>query len=82
MKKPDEIVHLSAKDDRDYLLDYQVIQTETLGKTDILGVPFDNVTQDESVAKIYRLLEEKKSFITFFFGSGQNHVGSKGEKTP
>lgn len=49
MKKPDEIVHLSTKDDRDYLLDYQVIQTETLGKTDILGVPFDNVTQDEFV---------------------------------
>ncbi|EMF41605.1 hypothetical protein LEP1GSC067_3320 [Leptospira interrogans serovar Lora str. TE 1992] len=67
MKKPGEIIHLSAKDDRDYLLDYQVIQTETLGKTDILGVQFDNVTQDESVAKIYRLMEERKSFITFFF---------------
>ncbi|EQA63367.1 WecB/TagA/CpsF family glycosyltransferase [Leptospira alexanderi] len=67
MKKPDEIVHLSAKDDRDYLLDYQVIQTETLGKTDILGVPFDNVTQDESVAKIYRLLQEKEKFHHILF---------------
>lgn len=67
MKKPGEIIHLSAKDDRDYLLDYQVIQTETLGKTDILGVQFDNVTQDESVAKIYRLMEEKEKFHHILF---------------
>ncbi|EPG67795.1 glycosyltransferase WecB/TagA/CpsF family protein [Leptospira wolffii serovar Khorat str. Khorat-H2] len=62
MKQPGEIRHLSAKDDRDYLLDYQTLNVENLERTPILGVPFDNASLDEAVAKIYHLMEEKDKF--------------------
>ncbi|EPG75824.1 glycosyltransferase WecB/TagA/CpsF family protein [Leptospira fainei serovar Hurstbridge str. BUT 6] len=62
MKQPGEIRHLSAKDDRDYLLDYQSMDVDNLEKTEILGVPFENASLDESVAKIYHLMEEKDHY--------------------
>ncbi|TGK06222.1 glycosyltransferase [Leptospira fluminis] len=62
MKQPGEIRHLSAKDDRDYLLDYQSLDIDNLEKTDILGVPFENASLDEAVAKIYHLMEEKDHY--------------------
>jgi len=47
----------SAKEDRDYLLDYKSVDLSALGGTEILGVSLNNVTRDEAVAVILNWLE-------------------------
>ncbi|MCE9499856.1 MAG: WecB/TagA/CpsF family glycosyltransferase [Leptospira sp.] len=62
MTDPKDITHHSAKEERDFLLEYKVIDVSALPKVEILGVNFDNVTLDESVAKILSLVEKKESY--------------------
>ncbi len=50
----------SARDDRDYLLEYISIDLENLERVDLLGVPVDNVSRDEAVAYILDLVEKKR----------------------
>ncbi len=50
----------SAKEDRDYLLDYKSIDLRGLDRISLLDVPVDNVNRDEAVALILELLEGKK----------------------
>ncbi len=67
MKNPNEIVHNSSKDERDILLEYQNIDTSNLTKLPILEVPMDNVTTDEVVAKISRIIEKKQGMHHVLF---------------
>lgn len=55
----------TAKEDRDYLLDYKSIDLHGLARVSLLDVPVDNVNRDEAVAVILDLLERK---------SGVQHV--------
>ena len=55
----------TAKEDRDYLLDYKSIDLHSLVRVPLLDVPVDNVDRDEAVALIMELLERK---------SGVQHV--------
>ena len=49
----------TAKEDRDYLLDYKSIDLHNLQRVPLLDVPVDNVDRDEAVALIMELLERK-----------------------
>ncbi|GBF51740.1 glycosyltransferase [Leptospira ryugenii] len=67
MKQPSEIVHNSSKEERDILLEYQNIDVQKLTTLSILGVPVDNVTIDESIAKLFRILEKKEAMHYVLF---------------
>ncbi|MBI3396365.1 MAG: WecB/TagA/CpsF family glycosyltransferase [Spirochaetia bacterium] len=58
---------VSAKEDRDYLLEYKSINLNRLERLDILDVPVDNVTRDEAVAVVLDLIEKKKGPCHVFF---------------
>src|SRR5262245_45533419 len=51
---------ISAKEDRDYLLEYKSINLSALDRHDVLGVPVDNLSRDEAVAVVLDLIEKKK----------------------
>lgn len=55
----------SAKEDRDYLLDYKSIDLSSIRREDILDVPVDNINRDEAVALILEMIENR---------SGPHHV--------
>lgn len=57
----------SARDDRDYLLEYKAIDLDSLEHFDLLGVRIDNVTRDEAIASIlhHAELREKPTHILF-----------------
>jgi N-acetylglucosaminyldiphosphoundecaprenol N-acetyl-beta-D-mannosaminyltransferase len=67
MKQPSEIVHNSSKEERDILLEYQNIDVSKLETLKVLGVPIDNVTTDEAIAKLFRILEKKESMHYVLF---------------
>ncbi len=67
MKQPSEIVHNSSKEERDILLEYQNIDVSKLETTKVLGVPIDNVTTDEAIAKLFRVLEKKEAMHYVLF---------------
>ena len=60
MKKPIEVTHISSKEERDPLLEYNTINVQELIKIPLCGVGFDDVTLDEAVAKIKFLIDSKK----------------------
>ena len=49
----------TAKEDRDYLLDYKSIDLSNLNQKDILDVPIDSLSRDESVALILDMIEKR-----------------------
>ena len=49
----------TAREERDYLLEYKSINIAALGRESILGLPVDNVSRDEAVAVIMDLVEKK-----------------------
>ncbi len=51
---------ISAKEDRDYLLEYKSINLGALDRHDVLDVPVDNLSRDEAVAVVLDLIEKKK----------------------
>ncbi|BDA77576.1 glycosyl transferase [Leptospira kobayashii] len=67
MKQLNEIVHNSSKEERDILLEYQNIDVTKLETLKVLGVPIDNVTADEAVAKLFRVLEKKEAMHHVLF---------------
>jgi N-acetylglucosaminyldiphosphoundecaprenol N-acetyl-beta-D-mannosaminyltransferase len=50
----------SAREDRDYLLEYKSVDLRSLRRESVLDVPVDNVTRDEAVALLLDLIEKKK----------------------
>jgi len=50
----------SAREDRDYLLEYISVDLRSLRRESILDVPVDNVSRDEAVALILDLVEKKR----------------------
>ncbi|MDH5655023.1 MAG: glycosyltransferase, partial [Spirochaetia bacterium] len=50
----------TAREERDYLLEYKSININALYREDLLGIPIDNVTRDEAVAVIMDLVEKKQ----------------------
>lgn len=67
MSSPNQIIHNSSKDERDYLLEYQAIDTDAIEKIQILGVGVDNATIDETVAKIARWIDERSQYHHILF---------------
>ncbi len=67
MKEISDITHSSSKDERDFLLEYKSIDLNSLTKISIGGVEFDNVTIDESVAKVISFVEKKESYRHVLF---------------
>ncbi|MCU0824907.1 MAG: WecB/TagA/CpsF family glycosyltransferase [Leptospira sp.] len=67
MKNLSEIVHNSSKEERDILLEYQNIDVSKLETIQVLGVPIDNVTSDEAIAKLFRVLEKKEGIHHVLF---------------
>lgn len=67
MNSAEEITHHSSKEERDYLLEYQSIDLDSIEKVDILGVQVDNVTIDEAVAQIAHWVDKKESFHHVLF---------------
>lgn len=67
MKQLSEIVHNSSKDERDILLEYQNIDVSKLETLKVLGIPIDNVTTDEAIAKLFRVLEKKEGMHHVLF---------------
>ena len=59
--------YASAREDRDYLLDYKSIDLSSLEKVDLLDVPVDNVDRDEAVACIMDMVERKDGPHFVFF---------------
>lgn len=59
--------YASAREDRDYLLDYKSIDLSSLERVDLLDVPVDNVNRDEAVARIMDMVERKDGPHFVFF---------------
>ncbi|MCB1167259.1 MAG: WecB/TagA/CpsF family glycosyltransferase [Leptospiraceae bacterium] len=57
----------SAREDRDYLLEYKSIDLASLERVDLLDVPVDNVNRDEAVARIMDMVERKEGPHFVFF---------------
>lgn len=55
----------SAKEDRDYILEYKSMDLSNLQRDSLLDVPIDNVSRDEAVAAILDMIEKK---------SGPRHI--------
>lgn len=53
-------LYSSAREDRDYLLDYISVDLRSLRRESILDVPVDNVSRDEAVALLLDLVDKKK----------------------
>lgn len=49
----------SAKEDRDYILEYKSMDLSNLKREELLDVPVDNVSRDEAVAAILDMIEKK-----------------------
>ena len=49
----------SAKEDRDYILEYKSMDLSNLKREELLDVPVDNVSRDEAVAAILDMVEKK-----------------------
>jgi N-acetylglucosaminyldiphosphoundecaprenol N-acetyl-beta-D-mannosaminyltransferase len=49
----------SAKEDRDYILEYKSMDLSNLRREELLDVPVDNVSRDEAVAAILDMIEKK-----------------------
>ncbi len=58
---------LTAKEDRDYLLEYKSININALKRHLVLDVPIDNVNRDEAVAIVLDKIEKKKGPFHVFF---------------
>lgn len=67
MNSPESITHISSKEERDYLLEYQSIDLSSIGKINILGVEVDNATIDEAVAKIAHWIDNKETYHHVLF---------------
>jgi len=63
----ESIQHHSAKEERDYLLEYQAIDIHSIAKVNVLGVKIDNANIDEAVAKISHWIDNKHSFHHVLF---------------
>jgi len=59
--------NFTAKEDRDYLLEYKSIDIRRLSRIMLLDVAMDNVTRDEAVAVILDRIEKKKGPFHVFF---------------
>jgi len=57
----------TAREERDYLLEYKSINLDSLGRENILDIPVDNVTRDEAVAVVMDLIEKKNGPQHIFF---------------
>ncbi len=57
----------SAKDDRDYILEYKSIDLRNLRREDLLGVPVDNASRDEAIALTLDLIERRNGPHHIFF---------------
>lgn len=55
----------SAKEDRDYLLEYKSIDLTSLRREDLLDAPIDNVSRDEAIAAALDMIEKR---------SGPHHI--------
>ena len=67
MKEQFQIVHQSAKEERDYFLEYQNIDTSDRPKLDLAGVELDNISRDKSVAVILDWIKKKEKFNHVLF---------------
>lgn len=67
MVEPNNIIHSSQKEEKDYLFDYKDIDLTSLEKVNLLGVDFDNVSRDEAIAHIMRFIEVKESYKHILF---------------
>jgi len=56
-QNPEKIQHISSKEERDAILEYNSIDLSSLTKETICSIPFDNVSIDEAVAKIKKILD-------------------------
>ena len=67
MKEQFQIVHQSAKEERDYFLEYQNIDTTDRPKLNLAGIEFDNISRDKSVAVILDWIKKKEKFNHVLF---------------
>ncbi|HMV78794.1 MAG TPA: WecB/TagA/CpsF family glycosyltransferase [Leptospiraceae bacterium] len=67
MKQPFEVVHNSAKEEKDYVLEYQKIDVTERPKLTLDGVEFDNITRDHAVAVILDYIKKKERFHHILF---------------
>ncbi|MBE7412865.1 MAG: WecB/TagA/CpsF family glycosyltransferase [Leptospiraceae bacterium] len=67
MKEISKIGHNSSKEERDFLLEYKAIDLKSLEQFTLGGVTFDNVTIDESIAKIISFVEKKDKHYHILF---------------
>lgn len=67
MKEISDITHSSSKEERDFILEYKSIDLKSLGKISLSGIGFDNVTIDESIAKVISFIEKKESYEHILF---------------
>jgi N-acetylglucosaminyldiphosphoundecaprenol N-acetyl-beta-D-mannosaminyltransferase len=67
MKEQFQIVHQSAKEERDYFLEYQNIDISTRPKTILSGVEIDNINRDKAVAIILDWIRKKEKFNHLLF---------------
>ncbi len=61
------IKHSSVKEERDDLLFYKSVDIKRLKRVNLLGIPIDNLSQDEAMAYILSAIEKKKSLEHVFF---------------
>ncbi|MEM0503013.1 MAG: WecB/TagA/CpsF family glycosyltransferase [Thermoplasmata archaeon] len=62
MNSPETIKHQSAKEEKDYLLEYNTIDISKINKVNLFGVNFTNANTEEAVAQILRWIDNKESF--------------------
>jgi N-acetylglucosaminyldiphosphoundecaprenol N-acetyl-beta-D-mannosaminyltransferase len=67
MKDQFQIVHQSAKEERDYILEYQNINISARPKLTLSGVELDNISRDKAVAIIIDWVKKKEKFQHVLF---------------
>jgi len=67
MKEQFQIVHQSAKEERDYFLEYQNIDITDRPKLLLAGIELDNISRDKSVAIILDWIKKKEKFNHVLF---------------
>lgn len=67
MKEQFQIIHQSAKEERDYFLEYQNIDVNDRPKLNLAGIEFDNINRDKSVAIILDWIRKKEKFNHVLF---------------
>ncbi|MCB1141553.1 MAG: WecB/TagA/CpsF family glycosyltransferase [Leptospiraceae bacterium] len=67
MKDQFQIIHQSAKEERDYVLEYQNIDVNLRPKINLSGVEIDNISRDRAVAIIIDWVKKKEKFHHVLF---------------